>query len=109
MTTVPQRVIDKPFNVVRNGQHLLTTDDILFKDDDSDFNDTQLVYVRVGILSGNIVSAADPTHPLYRFTQADLRDGKVLFVHHGADRERFQLQVSDGLHKTTAVLSGASR
>ncbi len=101
---VPQRVIDKPFNVVRNGQHLLTTDDILFKDDDSDFNDTQLVYVRVGILSGNIVSAADPTHPLYRFTQADLRDGKVLFVHHGADRERFQLQVSDGLHKTTAVL-----
>ncbi|XP_043084312.1 chondroitin sulfate proteoglycan 4 [Puntigrus tetrazona] len=101
---IPQRVIHKPFNVVRNGQRLLTTDDILFKDDDADFNDTQLVYVRVGILSGNIVSAADPTQPLYRFTQADLRDGKVLFVHHGADRERFQLQVSDGLHKTTAVL-----
>ncbi|XP_073688143.1 chondroitin sulfate proteoglycan 4 [Garra rufa] len=100
----PQRVIHKPFNVVRNGQRLLTTDDILFKDDDSDFNDTQLVYVRVGILSGNIVSAVDPTQPLYRFTQADLRDRKVLFIHHGADRERFQLQVSDGLHKTTAVL-----
>ncbi|XP_051545083.1 chondroitin sulfate proteoglycan 4 [Myxocyprinus asiaticus] len=101
---VPQRVIDKPFNVVRNGHRLLTTDDILFKDNDSDFNDTQLVYVRVGILSGNIVSSVDPTQPLYRFTQADLRDKKVLFVHHGADRERFQLQVSDGLHKTTAVL-----
>ncbi|KAL1247208.1 hypothetical protein QQF64_022584 [Cirrhinus molitorella] len=103
----PQRVIQKPFNVVRNGQRLLTTDDILFKDDDSDFNDTQLVYVRVGILSGNIVSAMDPTQPLFRFTQADLRDRKVLFVHHGADRERFQLQVSDGLHKTTAVLQSA--
>uniref|UniRef100_A0A672RH81 Chondroitin sulfate proteoglycan 4 n=1 Tax=Sinocyclocheilus grahami TaxID=75366 RepID=A0A672RH81_SINGR len=101
---VPQRVIHKPFNVVRNGHRLLTTDDILFKDDDSDFNDTQLVYVRVGILSGNIVSAVDPSQPLFRFTQADLRDRKVLFVHHGADRERFQLQVSDGLHKTTAVL-----
>lgn len=101
---VPQRVIQKPFNVVRNDQRLLTTDDILFKDDDSDFNDTQLVYVRVGILSGNIVSSADPTQPIYRFSQADLRDKKVLFVHHGADRERFQLQVSDGLHKTTAVL-----
>ncbi|XP_051548746.1 chondroitin sulfate proteoglycan 4-like [Myxocyprinus asiaticus] len=101
---VPKRVIDKPFNVLRNGQRLLTTDDILFKDDDSDFNDTQLVYVRVGILSGNIVSSEDPMQPLYRFTQADLRDKKVLFVHHGADRERFQLQVSDGLHKTTAVL-----
>ncbi|XP_051975957.1 chondroitin sulfate proteoglycan 4-like [Xyrauchen texanus] len=101
---VPQRVIDKPFNVVRNGHRLLTTDDILFMDNDSDFNDTQLVYVRVGILSGNIVSSVDPTQALYRFTQADLRDKKVLFVHHGADRERFQLQVSDGLHKTTAVL-----
>ncbi|KAI4873108.1 hypothetical protein NFI96_018796 [Prochilodus magdalenae] len=101
---VPQRVINKPFNVVRNGQRLLTTDDIMFRDDDSDFNDTQLVYVRVGILSGSIVSSADPSQPLYRFTQADLRDGNVLFVHNGADRERFQLQVSDGLHKTTALL-----
>ncbi|ROL52804.1 Chondroitin sulfate proteoglycan 4 [Anabarilius grahami] len=100
----PQRIIHKPFNVVRNGQRLLTTDDILYKDDDSDFNDTQLVYARVGILSGNIVSSVDPTQPLYRFTQADLRDRKVLFVHHGADRERFQLQVSDGLHKATTVL-----
>uniref|UniRef100_W5KMX0 Chondroitin sulfate proteoglycan 4 n=1 Tax=Astyanax mexicanus TaxID=7994 RepID=W5KMX0_ASTMX len=101
---VPQRVINKPFNVVRNGHRLLTTDDILFKDDDADFNDTQLVYVRTGILSGSIVSSSDPSQPLYRFTQADLRDGKVLFVHSGADRERFQLQVSDGVHKTTALL-----
>ncbi|KAG1952423.1 chondroitin sulfate proteoglycan 4 [Pimephales promelas] len=101
---VPQRIINKPFNVVRNGQRLLTTDDILYRDDDSDFNDTQLVYARAGILSGNIVSSLDVTQPLYRFTQADLRDRKVLFVHHGADRERFQLQVSDGFHKNTAVL-----
>ncbi|XP_053340441.1 chondroitin sulfate proteoglycan 4 [Clarias gariepinus] len=101
---VPQRVINKPFHVVRNGQRLLTTDDILFKDDDFGFNDTQLVYVRVGILSGNIVSSGDTSQPLYRFTQADLRDGNVLFVHHGADRDLFQLQVSDGLHKTTALL-----
>ncbi|XP_076863031.1 chondroitin sulfate proteoglycan 4 [Brachyhypopomus gauderio] len=101
---VPQRIINKTFNMVRNGQRLLTTDDILFRDDDSDFNDTQLVYAREGILSGNIVSSTDLSQPLYRFTQADLRDRKVLFVHHGADRERFQLQVSDGLHKTTALL-----
>uniref|UniRef100_A0A4W4HI51 Laminin G domain-containing protein n=1 Tax=Electrophorus electricus TaxID=8005 RepID=A0A4W4HI51_ELEEL len=101
---IPQRVINKPFNIVRNDQRLLTTDDILFRDDDSDFNDTHLVYARVGILSGKIVSSTDPSQPLYRFTQADLRDRKVLFVHHGADRERFQLQVSDGFHKTTALL-----
>ncbi|MFT7814409.1 chondroitin sulfate proteoglycan 4 [Arapaima gigas] len=101
---VPLRVVNKTFSVVRNGQRLLTTDDIQFHDEDSDFNDTQLVYMRQGILSGNIVSAEDSSQPLFRFTQADLRDKKVLFVHHGADRERFQLQVSDGLHKTTALL-----
>lgn len=101
---IPQRVINKPFHVVRNGQRLLTTDDILFRDNDSGFNDTQLVYVRMGILSGSLVSSADTSQPLYRFTQADLRDGNVLFVHHGADRDLFQLQVSDGLHKTTALL-----
>ncbi|XP_068169138.1 chondroitin sulfate proteoglycan 4 [Antennarius striatus] len=101
---VPVRVVDKVFNVVRHGQRLLTTDVIQFKDDDSGFNDTQIVFAREGILSGNIVSTSNPSQSLFRFTQADLRDKNVLFVHHGADRERFSLQVSDGFHKTTALL-----
>ncbi|XP_031718934.1 chondroitin sulfate proteoglycan 4 [Anarrhichthys ocellatus] len=100
----PVRVVDKVFNIVRHGQRLLTTDVIQFKDDDSDFNDTQIVYAREGILSGNIVSTSNPSQPLFRFTQADLRDKNILFIHHGADRERFSLQVSDGFHKTTALL-----
>ncbi|XP_068595889.1 chondroitin sulfate proteoglycan 4 [Brachionichthys hirsutus] len=101
---VPVRVVDEVFNVVRHGQRLLTTDIIQFKDDDSGFNDTQIVFAREGILSGNIVSTSNPSQSLFRFTQADLRDKNVLFVHHGADRERFSLQVSDGFHKTTALL-----
>lgn len=100
----PVRVVDKVFNVVRHGQRLLTTDVIQFKDEDSGFNDTQIVYAREGILSGNIVSRSNPSQSLFRFTQADLRDKNVLFIHHGADRERFPLQVSDGFHKTTALL-----
>nr|XP_040019288.1 chondroitin sulfate proteoglycan 4 [Gasterosteus aculeatus aculeatus] len=100
----PVRVVDKVFNIVRHDQRLLTTDVIQFKDDDSGFNDTQIVYARAGILSGNIVSTSNPSQPLFRFTQADLRDKNILFVHHGADRERFSLQVSDGFHSTTALL-----
>ncbi|KAL4005454.1 hypothetical protein ACER0C_005167 [Sarotherodon galilaeus] len=100
----PVRTVDKVLNVVRNGQRLLTTDVIQFKDNDSGFNDSQIVYAREGILSGNIVSTSQPSQPLFRFTQANLKDKKVLFIHHGADRERFSLQVSDGFHKTTAVL-----
>lgn len=100
----PVRVVDKVFNVIRQGQRLLTTDVIQFTDADSGFNDSQIIYAREGILSGNIVSARNPSQSLFRFTQADLRDKNVLFVHRGADRERFSLQVSDGFHKTTTLL-----
>jgi len=100
----PVQVVNKVFNVVRNGQHLLTTDDIAFTDKDSGFSDAQLVLARRDILFGSIVSVDDRSHQLYRFTQDDLRKKKILFVHSGADRGWIQLQVSDGLHQTTALL-----
>ncbi|NXJ84191.1 CSPG4 protein, partial [Trogon melanurus] len=101
---IPVQVVNKVFNVVRNGQHLLTTDDIAFTDKDSGFSDTQLVLARKDILFGSIVSIDDRSHQVYRFTQDDLRKKKILFVHSGADRGWIQLQVSDGLHQTTALL-----
>ncbi|XP_052663060.1 LOW QUALITY PROTEIN: chondroitin sulfate proteoglycan 4 [Harpia harpyja] len=100
----PVQVVNKVFNVVRNGQHLLTTDDIAFTDKDSGFSDTQLVLARKDILFGSIVSVDDRSHQVYRFTQDDLRKKKILFVHSGADRGWIQLQISDGLHQTTALL-----
>ncbi|NXS44629.1 CSPG4 protein, partial [Balaeniceps rex] len=100
----PVQVVNKIFNVVRNGQHLLTTDDIAFTDKDSGSSDTQLVLARKDILFGSIVSVDDRNHQVYRFTQDDLRKKKILFVHSGADRGWIQLQVSDGLHQTTALL-----
>uniref|UniRef100_A0A8C5TVB6 Chondroitin sulfate proteoglycan 4 n=1 Tax=Malurus cyaneus samueli TaxID=2593467 RepID=A0A8C5TVB6_9PASS len=100
----PVRAVNRVFNVVRNGQHLLTTDDIAFTDKDSGFSDTQLVLARKDILFGSIVSVDDRNHQVYRFTQDDLRKRKILFVHSGADRGWIQLQVSDGLHQTTALL-----
>uniref|UniRef100_A0A8C7XQS1 Chondroitin sulfate proteoglycan 4 n=1 Tax=Oryzias sinensis TaxID=183150 RepID=A0A8C7XQS1_9TELE len=100
----PVRIVDKVFNVVRHGQRLLTTDVIQFKDEDVGFNDSGIVFAREGILSGNIVSASNPLQHIFRFTQADLRDKKILFLHHGADVDRFALQVSDGIHKATALL-----
>ncbi|NXC39821.1 CSPG4 protein, partial [Penelope pileata] len=100
----PVQVVSKVFNVVRNGQHLLTTEDIAFSDKDSGFSDAQLVLARRDILFGSIVSVEDRSRQLYRFTQDDLRKKKILFVHSGADWGWIQLQVSDGLHQTTALL-----
>ncbi|KAF2982725.1 hypothetical protein EK904_015129, partial [Melospiza melodia maxima] len=100
----PVRAVNRVFNVVRNGQHLLTTDHIAFTDKDSGFSDAQLVLTRKDILFGSIVSVDDRRHQVYRFTQDDLRKKKILFVHSGADQGWIQLQVSDGLHQTTALL-----
>ncbi|KAM6202169.1 chondroitin sulfate proteoglycan 4 [Rhynchocyon petersi] len=100
----PVQTINHVFHVARGGQRLLTTDDVAFSDSDSGFADSQLVLTRKDLLFGSIVAVDDPTRPIYRFTQEDLRKRRVLFVHSGADRGWIQLQVSDGQHQATALL-----
>ncbi|XP_038623422.1 chondroitin sulfate proteoglycan 4 [Tachyglossus aculeatus] len=100
----PVRVVHRVLDVVRHGRRLLTTADIAFADADSGFSDTHLVFTRKDLLFGRIVAAADPARPVYRFTQDDLRQKRILFIHSGADRGSIQLQVSDGLHQSTSLL-----
>ncbi|XP_038354044.1 chondroitin sulfate proteoglycan 4-like isoform X1 [Canis lupus familiaris] len=100
----PVRVVDKVFHVVRNGQRLLTLADLCYHDPDSDFDDGQLLYTRRGIPNGDLVRASDPTQKLYQFRQDDLREGRVLFRHKGADSARFVLFVTDGVHYTSSLL-----
>ncbi|XP_007118745.2 chondroitin sulfate proteoglycan 4 [Physeter macrocephalus] len=100
----PVQTISRVFHVARGGQRLLTTDDMAFSDADSGFADAQLVLTRKDLLFGSIVAVDEPTQPIYRFTQEDLRKRRVLFVHSGADRGWIQLQVSDGQHQATALL-----
>lgn len=68
----PARVVDKVFHVARDGQRLLTLEDLRYRDDDSDFEDSWLVYTRRGIPMGELVLASDTSHKLYEFTQKDL-------------------------------------
>nr|XP_025126316.1 chondroitin sulfate proteoglycan 4 isoform X2 [Bubalus bubalis] len=100
----PVRMVDKVFQVVRNGQRLLTLSDLCYHDPDSDFDDGQLLYIRRGIPNGDLVQASDPTQKLYQFRQEDLREGRVLFRHRGADSARFVLFVTDGVHYTSSLL-----
>lgn len=74
----PVRVVDKVFHVARNGQRLLTLNDLRYRDDDSDFDDSWLVYTRRGIPMGELVHAGDPTHKLYEFTQRDLEQVRII-------------------------------
>ncbi|XP_062334244.1 chondroitin sulfate proteoglycan 4-like [Osmerus eperlanus] len=100
----PVRIIDNVFHVVREGQKLLTVDDLYFHDPDSDFDDGQLVYTRRGIPLGDLVLVNDTSHRLYQFTQADLDERRVLFLHRGVSSGRFVLFVSDGKHYVSCLL-----
>ncbi|NXE95907.1 CSPG4 protein, partial [Menura novaehollandiae] len=100
----PVRVIDKIFNVVRNGQRLLTLEDLCYHDPDSDFDDGQLLYTRRGISNGDLVLTNDTLHRLYQFKQVDLEQKQVLFIHRGVDFGRFVLFVTDGKHYTSLLL-----
>ncbi|KAL2092406.1 hypothetical protein ACEWY4_012204 [Coilia grayii] len=100
----PVRVVDKVFHVVRDGQKLLTLDDLCFHDADSDFSDGQLVYTRRGIPMGELVMANDTSRRLHQFRQEDLEMKRVLFMHRGISHGRFVLFVSDGKHYVSTLL-----
>ncbi|XP_055080431.1 chondroitin sulfate proteoglycan 4 [Periophthalmus magnuspinnatus] len=100
----PVRVIDKVFHVVRDGQRLLTAEDLRYHDADSDFDDGQLLYTRRGIPMGDLVLVNDTTHRLFQFHQRDLEEKRVLFVHKGVSTGRFVLFVSDGKHFVSSLL-----
>lgn len=76
----PLRVVDKVFHVAREGQRLVTLSDLRYRDDDSDFEDSWLVYTRRGIPMGELVLASDPSHKLYEFTQRDLEQVRAIMV-----------------------------
>ncbi|XP_034728015.1 chondroitin sulfate proteoglycan 4 [Etheostoma cragini] len=100
----PVRVIDKVFHVVRDGQKLLTIEDLRYHDADSDFDDGQLIYTRRGIPMGDLVLVNDTTHRLFKFQQKDLEEKRVLFIHKGVSTGRFVLFVSDGKHFISSLL-----
>ncbi|XP_061732939.1 chondroitin sulfate proteoglycan 4-like isoform X1 [Nerophis ophidion] len=100
----PVRVVDQVFHMARDGQRLVTLNDLCYRDDDSDFEDDWLVYTRRGIPMGELVLTSAPDHKLYEFTQRDLKQKKVLFVHSGVSFGRFVLFVSDGKHYVSTLM-----
>ncbi|XP_068131813.1 chondroitin sulfate proteoglycan 4 isoform X2 [Hyperolius riggenbachi] len=100
----PLQSVQKVFNVVRDGQKLLTTNDIAFLDPDSGSTDSQIVLVWYGVPFGRIAFVDEPSKVVVRFTQEDLRRHRILFIHSGPDQGSIQLRVSDGLHHLTTIL-----
>nr|XP_039270667.1 chondroitin sulfate proteoglycan 4-like [Styela clava]XP_039270668.1 chondroitin sulfate proteoglycan 4-like [Styela clava]XP_039270669.1 chondroitin sulfate proteoglycan 4-like [Styela clava] len=100
----PVRVISQPFQVVRNGERLLTKDDLWYTDADTNFSDLDLVYTRRGIADGDILNATSRRHEkIFKFTQRQIVNGEVLLKHEGNDFGRFVFWVRDGKHYATGL------
>ena len=91
----PERLVDKVFHIVRNGQKKLTIMDLAFTDKDIHYNASSLQYRRHTIPNGEILMAGTST-PVYQFTQNDLEEEKLVFRHKGPDLGRAAIFVSDG-------------
>ncbi|KAG9355115.1 hypothetical protein JZ751_001828, partial [Albula glossodonta] len=100
----PVRVVNKVFHVVRDGQRLLTLEDLCYHDADSNFDDRQLVYTRRVVPMGELVMVNNTSRKLYKFLQKDLEQKQVLFLHRGVSSGRFVLFVSDGKHHASTLL-----
>lgn len=100
----PIRTIHKVFHVVSGGERLLTISDIAYTDPDIDFDDNDLEFTRRGIANGDLVSAENPNRQVFRFTQKELSDNKLLFRHSGPDYGKTVIWVTDGQFYSTGLL-----
>nr|XP_026689936.1 chondroitin sulfate proteoglycan 4 isoform X6 [Ciona intestinalis] len=98
----PVRMINKPFDILRHFERLITSYDIWYHDPDLTDNDLDLKYVRRGISNGDIVNATS-RKKIFEFTQRDIVSNQVLFRHRGRDFGRFVFWVKDGKHFATGL------
>jgi len=99
----PKQVSRSALNVVENHGRVLTTEDLLYKDPDINFDSQRLVYTWTRIANGEIVSASDRTTAVHRFTQKNVSSGELYFKHRGAAHALSEFTVDDGLFQVIAI------
>ncbi|KAG8227093.1 hypothetical protein J437_LFUL007430 [Ladona fulva] len=100
----PTRAVNRVFRVVSGGERLLTGRDLRYEDEDIDSRPSEIIYTRRGIPNGSLVSASDPSKPVFEFSQEDLNEGRVLFRHEGEDYGKIGLWITDGQFYANGIL-----
>lgn len=93
---VPPELVGDFSVSVRRGHHIvITSEDVAAVDPDNAAH--ELVYTPSDVRGGHLALVSDTTRPVTSFTQADLNEKRVVFVHNGGpDRAaRFDIVVHD--------------
>lgn len=98
----PIRVVDKPFNVIRNGEKVLSGTDIRYVDVDINTSASNIIYTKNYIPNGNLYYMNDTV--AQRFSQEDLDLGQIKYRHNGSDLAKAVLWVTDGQFYLSGVL-----
>ena len=96
----PFLVTKTPSMVVVRGQSKILTKDMLeVQDPDTEPKDIRFTMLDSG-LQGRLVYANSPSLPISTFSQQDINDGRVMYVHDGATSQtQFYFSVTDGRYQ----------
>uniref|UniRef100_A0A1Y1JQR6 Chondroitin sulfate proteoglycan 4 n=2 Tax=Photinus pyralis TaxID=7054 RepID=A0A1Y1JQR6_PHOPY len=100
----PYRIVDKVFEVVVNGQKLLTASDLKYADPDSDTPPSTLVYTYRDLPNGKLYNLRNLSAEITEFSQKDLDDGILLFKHNGPKYGKGKLWITDGQFYVDGIL-----
>ena len=100
----PIRVVDKIFEVVKNGQKRLTNEDIRYIDADIDSSPADIKFSKTYLQNGNLYYVDRPHEVVEHFTQEDIDNEKILFKHFGDEFGRSVFWISDGQFYASGVL-----
>ncbi|GAB1600398.1 chondroitin sulfate proteoglycan 4-like [Argonauta hians] len=99
----PQRVVNKPFYIILNGERTLSIHDLAFTDPDINFDNNKLVYTLTDKTDRHLINKIDRNY-VYEFTQQDIIDRKLLVKNSGIPIDYFTFSVTDGQFVTTSIL-----
>ncbi|KAK0091244.1 hypothetical protein PV326_003535 [Microctonus aethiopoides] len=100
----PEKFISSVFDVVINGERLITIKDLNYIDRDIGTRPNDLLYIIHRITNGGIYLIGDSTARVDEFTQQDINDRRILFKHNGDEMGKFEFDVSDGVSRTSGHL-----
>lgn len=92
----PKPAFNKIFHVVFDGFKLITHKDLLYIDADVETEPKDIIYTREKISFGDIYNVDKMTEPIYKFTQDDINNRKILFKHKAEENGKIHFLVNDG-------------
>lgn len=99
----PMNKIDnKRFNIIKNGERILTNKDLCFTDMDLNTWPSNITFSKIYSPIGDFYFINDTI--AQRFTQEDIDNGLVMFKHNGTDLGKAIFTVSDGQYSLTDSL-----